>query len=315
VLALGLAEGDCGVRGVKGVLSRIFRVSGLVMIATPLAAQVQVRLGDPNRANYSELHEALKEGTPAADTVVSLLRSRNTRRLWARVTAAVNGDGSWNDALLAMTRLAVLRDPQVADSALRIRKFFEQAGPYPFPRNPGVTSQDLEPSVQAILLERQRAVRGDSTVLADILSRIPKRDYDHGDAWVLGRLGAGARDSVANRFLAADSLEFRVRYLTLLSYFTDPALIPLLSRVYVWPDSFNIPLRYAVRASDGLLWIGTRESLAALLDARSRAKARGIYADSSLSRGGYGFLDNDSAAVLARTGKWLSDWLETLPPH
>jgi len=59
----------------------------------------------------------------------------------------------------------------------------------------------------------------------------------------------------------------------------------------------------------------TRESLAALLDARSRAKARGIYADSSLSRGGYSFLDNDSAAVLARTGKWLSDWLETLPPH
>jgi hypothetical protein len=290
-------------------------MSWLVVLAAPLAAQVQVRLGDPNRANYSELHEGLKEGTPAADMVLALLGSRNTRRLWARVTAAVNGDGSWNDALLAMTRLAVLRDPQVADSALRIRKFFERAGPYPFPRNPGVTSQDLEPSVQAILLERRRAVGGDGPVLADILSRILKRDYDHGDAWVLGRLGAGARDSVTNRFLGADSLEFRVRYLTLLSYFTDPALIPLLSRVYVWPDSFNIPLRYAVRASDGLLWIGTRESLAALLDARARAKARGIYADSSLSRGGYSFLENDSAAVLGRTGKWLTDWLQTLPAH
>src|SRR4029434_7629211 len=113
-----------------------------------------------------------------------------------------------------------------------------------------------------------------------------KRDYDHADAWVLGRLGAGARDSVSNRFLAADSLEFRVRYLTLLSYFTDPALIPLFSRVYVWPDSFNIPLRYAVRASDGLLWIGTGESLAALLDARARARARGSHAASALVRVG-----------------------------
>jgi len=288
---------------------------GLAAAAAPLAAQVQVRLGEPGRANYSELHEGLREGSPAADTVRALLRSRNTRRLWARVTAAVNGDGPWNDALLAMTRLALLRSRQAADSALRIRRFFERSGPYPFPKNPGVTSQDLEPSVQAILLERRRAVNGDSAVLADILARIPKRDYDHGDAWVLGRLGAGARDTVANRFRAADSLEFRVRYLTLLSYFTDPALIPLLSRVYVWPDSFHVPLRYAVRASDGLLWIGTRESLAALLEARARARARGIYADSSLARGGYSFLENDSAAVIARTGKWLTDWLETLPPR
>ncbi|HZM26738.1 MAG TPA: hypothetical protein VFB89_05245, partial [Gemmatimonadales bacterium] len=98
---------------------------------SPASAQVQVRLGDSARANYSELHEGLKDGTPAADTVKALLSSRNTRRLWGRVTAAVNGDGSWNDALLAMTRLAILRDPQVVDSALRIRKYFEQAGPYP----------------------------------------------------------------------------------------------------------------------------------------------------------------------------------------
>ena len=91
------------------------------------------------------------------------------------------------------------------------------------------------------------------------------RRYDHGDAWVLGRLGAGAADSVRARFLAADTEEFRVRYLTLLSYFTDPALIPLLARVYVAPDSFRIPKRYAVRASDGLLWIGTRGAMEALL--------------------------------------------------
>lgn len=298
----------------KGLPLGLASSLALAAAPAPAVAQVQIRLGEPGRATYSELHEGLREGTPAADSVLAILRSSNTPRLWGRVTAAINGDGPWNDALLAATRLALLRNPQVADSALRIRRFFQRAGPYPFPKNPGVTSQDLEPSVQAILLERRRAVRGDAAVLADILARIPKRDYDHGDAWVLGRLGADARDSVTARFLAADSTEFRVRYLTLLSYFTDPALIPLFSRVYVWPDSFHIPGRYAVRASDGLLWIGTRASLAALLDARERARARGIYADSSLARGGYSFLDNDSAAVVARTGKWLTEWIETLPP-
>lgn len=276
------------------------------------AAQVQVRVGEPGRADYSELHEGLRAGTPAADSVLAILRSRNTKRLWGRISAATEGTGSWNDALLAANRLALLRDPQVADSALRIRRFFEQAGPIPFKNNPGLTSSDIEPSVQAILLERRRAVDGDSAVLADILARIPKRDYDHGDAWVLGRLGAGARDSLVARFLSADALEFRVRYLTLLSYFTDPALIPLLERVYVWPDSFGVPPRYAVRASDGLLWIGTRASLAALLEARQQARARGIYADSALARGGYSFLDNDSAAVVARTGRWLTEWLRRL---
>jgi hypothetical protein len=156
-------------------------------------------------------------------------------------------------------------------------------------------------------------VQGDSAVLADILSRIPTRNYDHGDAWVLGRLGAGAADSVAARFRAGDSEEFRVRYLTLLSYFTDPKLIPLLTSVYVAPDSFRIPKRYAIRASDGLLWIGTRKSLQALLDAREKARGRGIYADSSLARGGYDFLANDSSAVISRTGRWLTKWIEELP--
>jgi hypothetical protein len=292
-------------------------ISGLgiaVSSAQPAWGQVQVRLGEPGRADYSELHEGLRAGAPKADSVLAILRSTSPRRLWARVTAAINGTGSWDAALLATTRLALLRNPQVADSALRIRRFFEQAGPIPFKNNPGLTSSDIEPSVQAILLERRRAVDGDSAVLADILARIPRRDYDHGDAWVLGRLGAGARDSVVARFLGADSLEFRVRYLTLLSYFADPALTPLFARVYVWPDSFHVPARYGVRASDGLLWIGTRASLAALLGARNKARERGIYADSALGRGGYGFLDNDSAAVVARTGRWLTEWLRRLPP-
>ena len=150
-------------------------------------------------------------------------------------------------------------------------------------------------------------------MLADILSRVSKRDYDHGDAWVLGRLDAGGLDSVVARFHKADSEEFRVRYLTLLSYFTDPKLIPLLAQIYVAPDSFGVPKRYAVRASDGLLWIGTRESLQALLDARAHARERGVYADSSLSRGGYGFLANDSSSVISRTGLWLTEWIAKLP--
>jgi hypothetical protein len=227
--------------------------------------------------------------------------------------AAIDGSGDWNSGLVALTRLATLRSRAYADSAARLRRRLERGDSPPFPNNPGLKAEDLQPSLQAIILERSRAVRGDSAVLADILSRIPPKRYDHGDAWVLGRLGAGAADSVWARFRAADSEEFRVRYLTLLSYFTNPKLIPLLSRVYVAPDSFGIPRRYAIRASDGLLWIGTRASLQALLDAREKARVRRTYADSSLSRGGYDFLANDSSAVISRTGRWLTNWIEKLP--
>jgi hypothetical protein len=226
--------------------------------------------------------------------------------------AAVGGTGDWNSGLLALTRLAELRSRAFADSAARMQRRLKTAGFPPFPGNPGLKAEDLQPSLQAIVLERRRLVKGDSAVLADILARVPEKDYDHGDAWVLGRLGAGAADSVASRFRTADTEEFRVRYLTLLSYFTDPKLIPLLTQVYVAPDSFGIPKRYAIRASDGLLWIGTRSSLQALLDARAEARRRGTYADSSLARGGYDFLANDSSAVISRTGKWLTTWVEDL---
>lgn len=276
-------------------------------------AQVQVRLGQPGRATYSELHEALREGTPAADSVLTILRSKAPARLWGRMRAAINGTGDWNSGLLALTRLATLRSRAYADSAARLQHRLEEGDSPPFPANPGLKAEDLQPSLQAIVLERRRAVQGDAAVLADILARIPTKRYDHGDAWVLGRLGAGAADSVAARFQSADSEEFRVRYLTLLSYFEDPKLIPLLSRVYVVPDSFGIPKRYAIRASDGLLWIGTPASLQALVDAREQARKRRVFADSSLARGGYDFLANDSSAVISRTGKWLTTWIEELP--
>jgi hypothetical protein len=290
----------------------LIAVGGLLRPAAA-SAQVQVRVAEPGRATYSELHEGLKLGTPAADSVRALLRSTAPARLWRRMRAAIDGTGDWNSGLLALTRLAALRNPAYADSAARLQQRLRGSDSPPFPGNPGLKAEDLQPSLQAIVLERRRVAKGDSAVLADILSRIPARNYDHGDAWVLGRLGAGAADSVAARFRAADSEEFRVRYLTLLSYFTDPKLIPLLTSVYVAPDSFGIPKRYAIRASDGLLWIGTRESLQALIEAREKARGRGIYADSSLARGGYDFLANDSSAVISRTGKWLTKWVEELP--
>jgi hypothetical protein len=277
------------------------------------AAQVQVRIGDPRRATYSELHEALKAGTPAADSVQRILRSTSSHRLWGYMRAAVQGKGDWNSGLLGLTRLAELRSRTYADSAAQMKQRLKTAEFPPFPDNPGLRADDIDPSLQAIVLERRRAIEGDSAVLADILRRIPTKSYNHGDAWVLGRLAAGAVDSVAARFRTADTEEFRVRYLTLLSYFSDPGLIPLLTRVYVSPDSFGIPKRYAIRASDGLLWIGTRESLEALLEARAQARSRRIYADSSLARGGYDFLANDSSAVISRTGQWLTKWVADLP--
>lgn len=295
------------------MMKPVLMVALVMLMGSGVAgAQVQVRLGDPGRATYSELHEALREGTPAADSVLRILRSKAPARLWGRMRAAVNGTGDWNSGLLALTRLATLRSRAYADSAARLQHRLERGDSPPFPANPGLKAEDLQPSLQAIVLERRRAVEGDAAVLADILARIPTKRYDHGDAWVLGRLGAGAADSVAARFRSADSEEFRVRYLTLLSYFDDPKLIPLLSRVYVAPDSFGIPKRYAIRASDGLVWIGTPASLQALLDAREQARMRQVFSDSSLARGGYDFLANDSSAVISRTGKWLTTWIPQL---
>ena len=276
------------------------------------AAQVQVRVGVPGRATYSELHEALREGTPRADTVLRIQRLKTPARLWRIARAAMAGNGDWNSGLLALTRLAELRDRAYADSARRVRAKIESAEGMPFPQNPGLKAEDVTPSLQAILLERRRAVDGDTAVLADILSRLQSRHYDHGDAWVLGRLGAGAADSLSARFLSAKDEEFRVRYLTLISYFTDPALIPLLARVYAAPDNFGLPKRYAIRASDGLLWIGTRESLQALLDARAAARARGVYDDRSLRHADLDFLGSDSSSVISRTGRWLTDWVKDL---
>ena len=287
-------------------------VLAVLVGAGDAGAQVQVRIGVPGRAVYSELHDALRAGTPAADTVLRVQRLRSPARLWRIARTAISGQGDWNSGLVAFTRLAELRDRAYADSAVRLRTRIERAEGNPFPENPGLTPDDVIPSLQAIILERRRAVQGDSAVLADILGRLESKRYDHGDAWVLGRLGAGAADSMVARFRSASSEEFKVRYLTLLSYFTDPSLIPFFARIYAAPDSVGLPQRYAIRASDGLLWIGTRESMQALLDARAAARARGVYADSALRHADLDFLGSDSSSVISRTGKWLTAWVAEL---
>ena len=268
-------------------------------------------MGDPGRSTYSELHEALRPGTRAADSVLAVLRENRPGALWRRVGAALRGDVAWNDAPLALARLAELRDRAYGDSAARLGRAIE-AGEVEGP--PGQDPMDLLAPLRAVELERGRAERGDAEVLREILAMIPSGRYGVGEAWVLGRLGRAASDSVRARFLAADGAELKVRYLTLLSFSSDTGAIPLLARVYAAPDSFGIPPRYGSRASDALLWIGTGSSLVALLDARRRARERGVYAAPELSRGGYDFLANDSSAVISRTGKWLTQWVKELRP-
>ena len=271
-------------------------------------AQVLVRLGEPGRATYSELHEALREGTPAARRVLAVTREARAGPLWRRTRAAIEGTGEWNEGLLALTRLAELGNAAYADSAACLRQRIE-AGRLETPA--GRDPSDLLPVLQAIELERARAVKGDGVLLPELLGLVPSGRYGLGEAWVVGRLRS-ASDSLQARFLAAAELEPKVRYLTLLGFSNDTAAIPLLARVYASPDSFGVPARFGSRASDALLWIGTSSSLRALLEARAKARARKTYADPSLQRGGYDFLANDSSAVISRTGRWLTDWLERL---
>jgi hypothetical protein len=287
--------------------SRLFVT--LVLSTTPLAAQVQIRLGDPARTTYSEIHEGLREGTPAADTVRRILLAKDSRKLWTMAHGMLEGTVAWNTGVLALTRVAQLREPASLDSVLQWRRrILDEEIPPP----PATRLRDLLPVLRAIQVELDRVKLGDQAVLNDLLTRLPDGRYDVGDAWVFGRMGGGAADSVVRRFLATGDSALRVRYLTLLSFSNDTSLIPFLQRVFVAPDSFNLPLRAGGRASDALIWIGTRRSVQALLDARAAARARGTYADPKLGHAGLDFLGNDSSLVVSRTGRWLTEWLGVL---
>jgi hypothetical protein len=195
------------------------------------------------------------------------------------------------------------------DSVLRWRKRIVNDE---IPPPPATDLRDLLPGLRAVQLELARKKQGDQALLQDFLPRIPDEQYDLGDAWVFGRLGAGAADTLARRFLETSDQALKLRYLTLLSFSSDTALIPLLARIYVAPDSFGLPLKIGSRASDGLLWIGTRSSMQALLEARAAARARGTYADPKLNHADLDFLGNDSSVAVSRTGKWLTEWVGIL---
>src|SRR5918998_3265343 len=117
----------------------------LVSTAAVAGAQVQVRVGMPGRATYSELHEALREGTPKADSVKAILRTKAPGPLWRQLGRTIEGEGDWNSALLSLTRLAELRTAAYADSAARMLRFLETGGSVPFPKDPGLKPEDLEP--------------------------------------------------------------------------------------------------------------------------------------------------------------------------
>lgn len=289
---------------------RTLLLSG-VLFLNPVSAvaQVQIRLGDSTHTLYSDIHEGLRDGTPAADTVRWILAATSSKALWPLAHQMLEGQVDWNLGLLALTRIAELREPGSLDSVIAWRKRIMNDE---IPPPPATDLREVFPALRAIQLELDRGRKGDAAVLADLLSRIPSGHYDGGDAWVAGRLGAGASDSLARRFLDTNDQALRIRYLTLLSFSRDTALIPLLARIFVAPDSFNLPLRIGRRASDGLLWIGTRKSAQALLEARAAARARGIYADPKLGHADLDFLGNDSSMVVSRTGQWLTQWVAAL---
>lgn len=279
----------------------------LLCITVRGEAQVQVRLADSVRATYSELHEGLKPGTPAADTVARIQAMTNPALLWKKSGQALQGTIPWNEGLLALTRLAELQKPAYADSAARLAQRIvdgEVAGP------PGIDPGDLIEPLRAVQLMADRTRLGDGAMRDRIIAAVPEGHYGLADAWVLGRLEAHVADTLMARMTSASDENLKVRYLTLLSFSDDPVAIPFLAAIYASPDSAGIPLRAATRASDALLWIGTRESLAALKAAREKARERKIYDDPMLMRGGYGFLDNDSSAVISRTGKWIDEWVK-----
>ena len=274
-----------------------------------MSGQVQVRLADSVRATYSELHDGLKMGSASADTVARIMSLSNPAVLWRRSGQALAGKAPWNEGLLALTRLAELQKPAYADSAAQLMHRImegEVKGP------PGIDPGDLIEPLRAIVLQVERVKVGDAAMRARILDAVPSGKYGLADAWTLGRLGGGTSDTLMALFRAAPDENLKVRYLTLLSFSDDPVATPFLAAIYESPDSAGIPPRAATRASDALLWIGTKQSLEALADARGIARQRGVYDAATLSRDGYTFLENDSSAVISRTGRWLTDWIATL---
>ena len=156
--------------------------AGFLVSTTPLAGQVQLRLGTETRATYSDIHEQLRLGTPAADTVRRMLAETRPRRLWGIARRMLEGKVAWDTGILALTRLAELRWKPSHDSVLSWRKQIIQND---IPPPPATELRDVFPALRAVDLELQRAEHGDQWMLNDILARIPDAHYDQGVAWVL----------------------------------------------------------------------------------------------------------------------------------
>ena len=168
-------------------------------------AQVLIRVGEPGRATYSELHEGLRAGTPCRR-----LRSARPAREAARRALAADsrprsrGRAPWNDAPLALTRLAELRDSRLCrqrgadDRQDRGRRGRGAAGAGS--RGPARAAPRGPAGAGARRARRCGGAEG-----------VPRPDsqpaYGVGDAWVLGRLGRAASDSLQARFLAAEDVE------------------------------------------------------------------------------------------------------------
>ena len=99
-----------------------------------------------------------------------MFRETRPGALWRRIRAALGDKAGWNDAPLALTRLAELRDRAYADSAARLTRAID-GGKVEGP--PGQDPADLLAPLRAVELERARAVRGDAAVLNQILAMIP----------------------------------------------------------------------------------------------------------------------------------------------
>ena len=211
-------------------------------------------------------------GSASADTVARIMSLSNPAVLWARSGQALAGKVPWNEGLMALTRLAELQKPAYADSAARLRSRIMEGnvkGP------PGIDPGDLIEPLRAVELQVERVKVGDAAMRARILDAVPSGKYGLADAWTLGRLGGGTPDTLMALFRAAPDENLKVRYLTLLSFSDDPVAAPFLAAIYESPDSAGIPPRAATRASDALLWIGTKRSLEALAGGPQRRAAAG----------------------------------------
>ncbi|MCI0372445.1 MAG: hypothetical protein L0214_14000, partial [candidate division NC10 bacterium] len=142
----------------RGLAVTLAVLSGLAGASRAAEAQVLVRVGEAGRATYSELHEALRAGTPAAARVLEITGATGPGPLWRRVRGALDGRDEWNDGLLALTRLAELPPGPYADSAVGLRKKI-LGGSVKAP--PGRDPADLVPPLDALELMRARAKQGD----------------------------------------------------------------------------------------------------------------------------------------------------------